>query len=44
MNSKKIMKIATVLMIIATILLAFNMVFATSIPTGDSTAVSQIKF
>ena len=43
MNSKKIVKIATILMIIATILMCANVVMASSnIPTPDSGATSGI--
>lgn len=43
MNSKKIMKIATVLMIIATILMVANMVMATTIPSPISGATGAIS-
>lgn len=44
MNSKKIAKIGIILMIIATVLMAVNMVFATTtaIPTPDTSATTNI--
>ena len=44
MNSKKIMKIVTILMIIATIVCTASVVLgAAAIPSGDSAAVPQIS-
>ena len=42
MNSKKIVKIATILMIIATVLMVSNMVMAVSIPSASGGATSGI--
>lgn len=42
MTSKKIMKIATALMIIATILMVVNMVFAVPMPTEDGGAIGPL--
>ncbi|MBR3134692.1 MAG: hypothetical protein IKG56_04440 [Clostridia bacterium] len=43
MNSKKIVKIGTALMIIATILMAINVVFALSIPEAGTGGISAIS-
>ena len=43
MNSKKIMKVVSVLLLLATIAMSVNMVFGVSIPSASSGAISPLQ-